>query len=711
MQKMSYKNNIHRSLQIGLSILATACMVACGGGGSGSASIESKLNGVAAYGSPMSSATITVIDAAGHSVNTISGIDGSYTATVTGFTAPLLIKASSTSGDAVKEYVALVTSQPKAGETTTANVTPLTHAIATMASSDGTSPNEFASTDKLKALDPSKVATALSNLQTSLKDVLLNAQLPANFDPLTTTFKADRNSAADVLLDTIKVSVSDQGVSLTNARAPIDETSATAQPNTVIVKGTQGATPASLPAPTVAAADIKGLDSFQSQINKCLAIAPASRVIKDTSGVFTLQSDCATITSFASNYKGYGYTLSQLWGKRFLEDIPEGSTLETPEFLLFMDSGSKALVKLTTQSSNGGRVYFETAAKDSSSSSWSVTGNQRNYDASIGVRLYKQNDLSTNGWTIPSTYTNSSDKGKNVGKFDAYTSRLSFSFNQEGPNGADVYAVRIKGPGLPPEGIVMARSSSCGTNDYLAFYRNNGSLPPLATNSAALPTSSGTNSWILDIAKFGSNYLGGDFYNQYRGLSSTGAPTTSTSNNISPKPITMNVIPEFALYTWEVFTYSSGATPTASFTSRIITRPLAAAEGAKQPWAILSAESLDYLNPNSTTKAGELSTAVLSWTLPNASAPKVSSAYVYGSATTAAGAVRMNMGQAVGKLGDTALTVTASSESNGAGQACSYAKVPGFTPTSDYREVGIRQTTERGLVLQQYSFHTGRAAN
>lgn len=603
----------------------------------------------------------------------------------------------------------MITTAPKAGETATANVTPLTHAIVTMASSDGTNPNEFTNTDKLKALDASKVSIALSNLQASLSSVLVNAQLPANFDPMTASFRADRNNAADVLLDTIKVAVSDQGVSLTNARAPIDDASSGTQTNTVTLKGTQSTAPLALPAPTVTAVNMKGLDSFQVQINKCLALAPSSRASKDTNGVITLQSDCANISAFASNYKGYGYTLSQLWGNRFLEGIPENSTLDTPEFLLFLNSGTKALVRLATRSSSGGRVYYETAEK--TNDTWQVTGNQRNYDASIGVRLNKQTDLSTNGWTIPSTYTNSVDKGTNVGKFDAYSSRLNFVFNQQGPNGSDVYAVRVKGPGLPSAGIVLARSSSCGTNDYLAFFRNNGTLPSLASNAPALPSNSATSAWVLDVASFGNNYKGTEFYKQYRGMTTTGSPSSSTSNNIAPTAINMNEIPEFALYTWEVFTVASGTVAAESFTSRIITRPLAATEGAKQPWATFSADSLEYLNPNSIAKAGELTTATISWTLPSASAPKVTSAYVYGSAAAASGTVRMNMGQAIAKLGDTNLTVTASAESDGAGQTCTYAKVPGFTSTADYREIGTRQTTDRGLVLQQFSFHTGRAAN
>jgi hypothetical protein len=270
---MNSRNSATLALQIVLTTLASACLVACGGGGGASKSSDSQLSGVAAYGSPLASAAITVFDSAGKSVSTTAGIDGSYSADVTGFTAPLLVKASGTSGDAVKEFLALITTAPKAGETATANVTPLTHAIVTMASSDGTNPNEFTSTEKLKTLDTNKVSIALSNLQASLSNVLLNAQLPATFDPMTATFKADRNNAADILLDTIKVAVSDQGVSLTNARAPINEASDTAPSNTVTLKGTS-ATSTALPAPNVAAADMKGLDSFQVQLNKCLALAP-----------------------------------------------------------------------------------------------------------------------------------------------------------------------------------------------------------------------------------------------------------------------------------------------------------------------------------------------------------------------------------------------------------------------------------------------------
>jgi len=697
---MNSKRKPALTLQLGLTALACACLMACGG-----ATTAPQLSGVAAYGAPMANAKITLIDAVGTTKETTADSTGSYTLDVTGLTAPFLIKASMPSGDSVKEYASLVMTAPKAGDTGIANVTPLTHALVSMVSSDGTNPNEFATVDNLKTVDANKLASALKNLQAALAEVLKDAGLPETFDPVTTVFKADRASASDVLLDTIKVSLSDQGVSLTNARASVASDDPNSTPAAITIKGVPAAAPTPLAKSNVAADDIKGLDGLVTDANACLALAPSARVSKDALGTYTFLSACANVAGFASDYKAYGYSLQELWGPRLLEQIPADSKLLTPEFLLFLDNGNKALVRLAFSSPNGGKVYFEVAEK--TANGWKIRGNQRDYDASVSVRIYRQNDLSTNGWTTPSSYVNSSDAGKNIGKFDAYTSRLNFAFNQTGPNGANVYAVRVTGPGLPATGIVLSRSSACGTDNYLGFYSNNGALPMLSVTNSNLTTTSATNSWVLDVAPFGKTYTGTDFYNQYRGLTSTGLESSSTSNNVAKKgTVNLAQIPEFALYKWEVFTTTSGATAAATLTSRIITRPLAASEGSKQAWATLTPDALDYLNPNNAVKAGELTSGQLSWTLPNASAPAVVSGYIYGSNSLG----RMNMGQSVNKLGDTSLSFTAEAEKDGNGKACSYAKVPAFTSTKDYREVGLRQVTDRGLMLSQYSYHTGRAA-
>lgn len=706
---MSSERSTSKSLQFSLSTLMLAALVACGGGG-GSSNSSSQLSGVAAYGAPMQGASITLTDANGQSRTTITSADGSYTLDVTGLTAPFLLKASGAAGDSVKEYAALVTSAPTEGKTVVANVTPLTHALVTMVSSDGASPHEFTDSSKLKTLDASKLSAALVNLQAALKNVLVETGLSEKFDPLTVRFKADRTNAEDTLLDTIKVSVSDQGVTLHNARVSVNDTgSANTDAATVTIKGTSN-TLRPLPRSTVQAEDLKGLDTFVAQANACLALAPSDRVSKGYGSVlsasayiYSFQGACANVSGFDKNkYKAYGYSLSQLWGPRLLEQIPANSKLLPPEFLLFQDNGTKALVKLSSTSPTGGRTYFETAEK--TNTGWVIVGNQRDYDAGVGVRLYRQSDLSTHGWTLPSTMTENPDAGKNVGKFDVYSSRLVFSFNQGGPNGSNVYAVRIKGPGLPASGIVLARSSTCGTNDYLAFYSNNGALP---VAGLAPQTATTTNSWVLNAVNFGTHYKGTDFYNQYRGLSSAGAPTNNVSNNVAMQAVDMKIIPEFASYNWEVFTTNSGSTAAATFTSRIATRPLAASEGSKLPWATLDKDALEYLNPSNTAKNGELTSASVSWTLPSTSSPAVTSAYLYGSNTSG----RMNMGQGVAKIGDTSINLSALTEANGNGAVCGYGKVPTFTATAGYREVGTRQATDRGMLLQSYSYHSGRAAN
>jgi len=291
-----------RKIHFSLSTLAIAALVACGGGSSSTA----QLSGVAAYGAPMAGATVTATDVNGTTKSATAANDGSYTLNVTGLTAPLLLKASGTSGDSVKEYAALVLSTPQVGETATANVTPLTHALVTMVSTDGSSPNEFADPVKLKTVDPSKLAAALSNLQTALADVLADAKLDSTFDPLKTSFKADRTSAADVLLDTIKVSVSDQGVALTNARVAVNDSGSSTSASTVTMKDLK-VTPNKLPAPTVDAAALTGLDAFVKDANACLALAPTNRVSKDSSGNYTFLGACANVAGFDPNYKAYGY--------------------------------------------------------------------------------------------------------------------------------------------------------------------------------------------------------------------------------------------------------------------------------------------------------------------------------------------------------------------------------------------------------------------
>lgn len=692
-----------RSGVFAISSIALAILVACGGGSGGSSSSSgSTLVGTAAYGAPMAGATIVIMDVTGKTVSATADASGSYTANVTGFTAPLMISATSASGEASKHYVALLETVPAAGNSAVVNVTPLTHALATLASSDGLSPEEFENDrTKLQNLDTVKLHRALGNLQGVLATVLTNAGLSSNFDPVRTAFVADRSSAADVLLDTIKVSTTNGGVELNNIRVVVNPTDS-GSTATVTLTGATLTPPSTLPAPTIASAEFRGLDGWITEVNACLALTPANRVSVDGSGNYTLLAACATVSGFSNTYKRNSYTLAQIWGPR-LAYIPQGATLLPPEILLFEKNATNddiALVRLAYKSNLGAGSYIETIRKISGS--WKIDGNQRNYAAGVTVGLNRYKDVSTNGYTVL-TPANTSyvDHNVNIGRFSAYESLLYFSFDQSAPSSADVYAVRVKGPGLPASGLVYARSTACGSDKHLAFFSNDGSLP--AASVSAMPATTSFNGWRLDVAQNGTDYTGHHFYDQYRGFTSAGLPSTSTTNSIASTPVDVSTIPSFAKYDWEVFKVASGTAVADTFSTRLVTRPMPALFGGKMLWAELTADAKEYANPAIASKAVSLTQGTNSWILPTG-APIVTSAYISGSTPTA----RMAMDGAVTPFAATSQLVTAATQKDGIGGTCAQSTLPSFNATTNNRTVGTRQMTERSIELQQFVTHTGR---
>ncbi len=643
------------------------------------------LTGVVAYGAPLANASVLVRDRNGKSATATTDARGVYTATVTGFSAPLLISASGQSGGATRRYTALLDSVPESGATATANVTPLTHAVVAMASTTGTDPDEFERDNfaKLKGLSTDRIAVALRRLQATLAPVLRDVGLSDNYNPMRTDFAADRSSPGDRLLDTVKVSLSEQGVTLLNARAVIDDgVVGDRSSNSVVIKGIEGVEPAALAAPTMGGESVGALDTWRDQVNRCLALPPKERATYANS-IYTFLGACNAVDGFSSEYKHNGFSLQAVWGGRVRFEIPAGAVMGYPELLTFVKNSNgqdTALFRLAYTSSVGGGSYIETARNIGGK--WVIEGNQRKYDAGVTVALFRQEDVSTNPWKV---------NGVSVGKASAYYSKMYFRFNQAGPGGADVYAVRIKGPGLPQEGLVFARSSACGTNDYLAFYANDGQLPPAGSST---PVAGTGNGWNLDAVALGNEYTGANFYSDWRGTNSRVSATASS-------PVDLSVIPEFASYKWEVFDDTNALKDT--FRTRITTRPLAAAEGAKMLWASFLQSTRDYANPNDAAKAGEISDATLEWTLP-AGAPMVRSAYLYGSN----GSKRMTMDASVAALGDRVVRPKGVQERDGNGKVCSSDKLPALSVTEGFRAVATRQYTESGLQLQQAVVYTGR---
>jgi hypothetical protein len=699
----------------------------CGGGGGGGGGSSAPatstpvtaatVSGTVAYGAAMSGANVTLTDANGAVKTTTAAADGSYSFDVTGLTAPFLLTASGISGDTLKTYSALLATAPAAGVVANVNVTPLSDAIVAMASSTGNNPAEFLNAGKLKTLDTVRLAKAEAALKTLIANVASDAGLPAGFNAVTTPFIAALGQPGDKLLEALKVSITDSGVTLTNVLVPL-ASSASGASATVTVTDVASFTATALPKPTLTTSFNTLLTSLVSQLNKCLALAPSARVTLDSnSNPTALLGACSasSLSAFDTTYLSNGYDLFTRWGTRF-RDIPAGATVGQAELLgsfAHTDGTTGLSFRLPIKSGDGGFAYTDNIIADTTGA-WKMVGNQRKYDFSVTARLYKLIDVSVN----TRTGNGPVDGGKDVGRMSHYESALQLSFNGLGPNAGNVYAVRVKGPGLPAAGYVLSRSSTCGSGS-LSLYSADGSLPD-ATGKTTVFTSTiaTTGSWRMAATPIGSDYKGTDLWNELRGWSfnsTTGyapvgsGPNTSggTASNYSPTQVDLSTIPDLATYTWEI--YSIGSATPEVMTSHLTDRVAGAKLGQQTQWPTLTAAALKYVDPTSNV-AGELDNATLSWTTPPGTPFATSANLSYSGRGSNGASARGSAGENVIPLGGASVTVAPKQESDGLGNtsACLTQKILPITSTAGSRNLQITQTGNRVTLITEYD-HNGRA--
>ena len=193
-----------------LSAAALAMLSACGGGSDASTPpvaptppTATHLTGSAAVGAPMTQGTLRVLDATGAVVahDVAINADGTYDAGALTGTGPWRIEACGYTG---ANYGCIYSVAQAAG---TANVTPLTTAMITLAS--GQTPDSI-----MNGAAPSATAlnAAQSQLQTGLAGTLSDAGVGATFDFTTGSLAAGTRSGYDRVLDAVKVTTgTDQG--------------------------------------------------------------------------------------------------------------------------------------------------------------------------------------------------------------------------------------------------------------------------------------------------------------------------------------------------------------------------------------------------------------------------------------------------------------------------------------------------------------------
>lgn len=265
-----------------LSAAALAMLSACGGGSDASAPpvaptpTATHLTGTAAVGAPMTQGTLRVLDATGAVVahDIAINADGTYDAGALTGTAPWRIEACGYTG---ANYGCIYSVAQAAG---TANVTPLTAAMITLAS--GQTPDSIM-TSGGAAPSATALNAAQSQLQAGLAGTLSDAGVGATFDFTTGSLAAGTRSGYDRVLDAVKVTTgTDQG-------AFVQVTPRLGDGNLYLTTGSTTGT-----ITTSAAASALPLNSLETLFTKMTAAAVSATTCTDpTIGLATVVSSDA----------------------------------------------------------------------------------------------------------------------------------------------------------------------------------------------------------------------------------------------------------------------------------------------------------------------------------------------------------------------------------------------------------------------------------
>ncbi|WP_063889156.1 hypothetical protein [Burkholderia ubonensis] len=564
-----------------LCVAATAMLAACGGGGSGSgssgssgATAASSMSGTVAIGNALVGAPITVIDATGKTAAATSGSNGAYSVSISGLTAPFVITATDPSGASGTLYSVVASTATNNGAPVTANVTPLTTAVAALLTSSG-NPLTLTQSGGLTAVTPSSVSTAVATLDTALAPILAaNGLSAASFDPVGGIFSPNQ-SGADAVIDSVAVGPAIKGTGL--------QLTSLADPDTAIAlnQSTTVATPLRVPSQPA-----NYLATLVSQLGQCMSAMQASPG--------TSSPACAS--AIDASYLNDGFTS---FGTRHTL-FTKGTTLQGVKTVAFLPSGTlpaisnpAALVYFLITEADGTPNFASDIVQQLPNGTWDIIGNQAQFDIYIASFVGRVQ------------FTNAADAGN--GRFE---SGLNIQIPVDVPfNGTRqaVGSALVSGPGLPASGVYML-SPNAGIGPNLTFPLKAVTAPP-ARASTSMP------SWP-DVG-MSTQYKWS--WASLPGGASAFAPTTP---DYAPAPVDVSTIRQHGVYTITLYDATGQQIGTPQKVVNIAPNMNAAA-GATVPWQTLGSDVIANLltagGPGtSTASSTTLPTAGIDWTVPAA---------------------------------------------------------------------------------------------
>ena len=650
--KVTFKNFVLTIFSAGLLTI-----YGCGGGGStttgGGTSGTSApvISGTVATGAAVEGALVQITDSSGNNAcANAAGTPAAVTATsagayscdlLTSAAAPYVIVAIDPAGLRAP-MVSMVRNRPAAGGSSVANVTPLTTAIAAMLAPNNDplalvpQEGDSAATKAQRAADLGTAATNLeaqnASIVVQLTPLLTSLGIdPATFNPISTSF-APRTTAGgvgdpiDKLLDVVKVDFS--------AGVP---TIGTAFNSPVQVSAPSVVSPPTVSTSSAAVAfSAAELDFARTALQACFALPPASRVPTGTS-IITVggATRTAVVSPVASACQGFvvddappavrgadsfltsGSPASVYFRNVLLDPAMTGAQFNIVDVMRVFpstanDGKDRAVVNIKWVDNLGNPGNFILVAKKypgsrASGSQWWLYGNQRTINAYI--QPWNTRTVQTNANYNPS--------GNSISQ---YASGLLIYVDRDrnNPNASNLTSAVVKGPGLPPAGLVLEQPLGLSTSSGMSIRRKDG-VPLTGVTSTSNNTLASSNGNLYRLQ--GTAGLSGPARYSLAAFASSSIDCTAISSfsctnfvhptdfGLSPSAgyvFDVTAIPAWSTYTFALY-YNNATVPSTTFTSSIVTGIATAPAVSTQVWQDLNATTLSLLDPTAVTSGAATS--------------------------------------------------------------------------------------------------------
>jgi hypothetical protein len=635
------------------ALLLTAWLAACGsGGGDDTPSpappappAQTVLGGTVAIGAALVNAEVTVRDRSGTSACTNDPVKtdetGAYRCVLSEASqAPFAVLAVDPEG-LVNPMISVVGSKPAVGAESTANVTPLTTAIAAQLDVNKDPFAFFTNSASLGSLDLAQLTAVKANVVTQIAAVLRDAGVdPATFDPVTSPFVGGSGTGADQMLDQIRITFDNGAPTISNVLNP-----AAAVP----LAGATTGSIVTVGAATVTAFSLSELDFAKTELERCFAVPSGTRTINPDTVNRRLTDVAPECEGFAAeiggaptidiNFKNSGQPAEVYFYNLLTSADMDGAKFNLPELMRYatrLDGRDEAVLNLKYRDKNGvpGNLILTAkkfaGSRPGSPTQWWLVGNQRSIDAFIRAAVRQREQM------IPQTVIDSSTIFNNAAR-SRYETGLEIFIQRpnngttvnwvNNPNNAVRY-VRVKGPGLPTDGLVFGDVAQTVPQSWMGILNATGVNPNDA--SATQQRASTTSNIFLIHRTQGISGSAGFTPRPNPGVSSSTASFVSWAHpSMYGEPASatwlfdLSKVPAWSIYNFEVFC-DAGTDPCETFSSSITTPLMPAPFAATQQWHSFTASSRSFV----TNGASAASSAEIAWT-PNTLAERIGSVNAY----------------------------------------------------------------------------------